>query len=312
MTAPTQPQPAPVQPAKRNGWLWTARLLARWLRPKAIAALILVLAAMLKAVVAFVRSLRNPKVWQALGSSIGPMLSRIHGWWLWQWRAIKTDRDRRLAIGVMLGSFIIPLLLFIGLAHLLQRDDTQNILDTAEMDESVAAPDPATIIAVPEEDLADAPTVVVIEPPPAPTAPQTTSPAAPEPLSAKNFSFELFAKREENGQLKLLSHVAQHYMLQWYPLGTPANQLMRFFGAVMERSKGSALNVAKDHCLNMNVGKAFTARTVSCTYSHQLPMPLAGRESEKDRVFWIMALSFDRKGNLTDLRLHARLTRAPS
>jgi hypothetical protein len=81
---------------------------------------------------------------------------------------------------------------------------------------------------------------------------------------------------------------------------------------VMERSTGSAIATAKQRCLNMNVGKAFTARTVSCTYSHPLPAPLHTSETAKDRVFWIFALSFDRAGKLTDLRIHARLTRVPN
>jgi hypothetical protein len=300
MTAPPPPQPALPTPPVRSGFIWTSRLLARWLRPKAIAALVVLLASIIKGVLLVLRSLKSPRMWHALGNSVTALTGRWYGWLLWQWRQLKTNPDKRTAALVMIGSFVLPLLLFIGLAQLLSKPaEVETIIDTAEVDETVMAPEPEIITAIPSEEVSN----------PARIIEQTPAPPTPEPLSASNFTFELFVKRDDAGKLKLLNHVAEYHIRQWYPLGTPANQLMRFFGAVMERSTGSATTSAKQRCLNMNVGKTFTARTVSCTYSHPLPTPLAEGEQPDQRVFWIFALSFDRAGKLTDLRIHARLTR---
>jgi len=75
-------------------------------------------------------------------------------------------------------------------------------------------------------------------------------------------------------------------------------------------STDEATLAARQRCLSMPGLRVFTERTVTCTYGHALPHPLAQGESAQARIFWIVALSYDRAGRITDLRIHARLTRA--
>ncbi len=305
------PPPAPQQSAGGE-LLWQARLFGRWLRPKAVHALILILAAGLRSLVALYRLIRTPAFWSAVGQQLGQWAATGYGHLLWQWRALKTNRDRRVAAVGLLGGFLVPLLLFIALAHLLPPPATPPAPSTEPLvvDDSVAAPVPGFDAQAPEEDRIQDTIVALPDGRVTPPAPQ--EPPKPVELTASNFRFEFFVQRDVQGKLRLLSHVAETYILKWFPLGTPANQLMRFFGEIMARS-GSADDAslsAKERCLNMVVGKAFSARTVTCTYSHPLPAPLLPTEKAAERVFWIFALSFDRAGKLTDLRVHARVTLA--
>ena len=300
-TAAPPPSAAVPAPSTARALSWNLRLLGRWLRPRLINLSVWVIAGLIRLSIAIGRFIfvhlpskleireRSAQLARALHS----LLIHLKGWSLWQWRDIKQKRDKRLAVFGLLGVFLIPLILFITLSHLFPPEDPV----APYIDNSVPVPAADFIDASPSEDL-------VTETAPIPTGPVALSPA--------NFSFELFARRSDDGHLQLLSQVAQHYMKEWYPPGTPAVQFMRFFGEVMQRagSTDEATLAARQRCLSMPGLRVFTERTVTCTYGHALPQPLARGESPQARIFWIVALSYDRAGRITDLRIHARLTRA--
>jgi len=297
---PSAPTRVPA-PSTARALSWNLRLLGRWLRPRLINLSVWVIAGLIRLSLAIGRFIflhlpskleireRSAQLARALHS----LLIHLKGWSLWQWRDIKQKRDKRLAVFGLFGGFLIPLILFITLSHLFPPEDPV----APYIDNSVPVPAADFIDASPSEDL-------VTETAPIPTGPVALSPA--------NFSFELFARRSDDGHLQLLSQVAQHYMKEWYPPGTPAVQFMRFFGEVMQRagSTDEATLAARQRCLSMPGLRVFTERTVTCTYGHALPQPLARGESPQARIFWIVALSYDRAGRITDLRIHARLTRA--
>jgi hypothetical protein len=287
------PQSKPWLPLLQ-GLLWNLRLFFRWLRPKLIDALVVLLAVPIRAGLHLFRALKASNALPALASNLARIAAHLRGWWLWQWREIKLNPDRRLAVLGLLGGFILPLLTIIILAHIVPPPEDPV---AAYVDTTVPAPETNFIEALPGEDR---------------TVESASVADAPAALNRDNYSFELFARRE-NGELKLLSHVAEHYLEGWFPRGTPAVDFMRFFGSVMQRASGQSdlAMASRERCLSMPTTKVFTERTVTCTYSHPLPAPLAPNESPQSRVFWIIALSFDRASNLTDLRVHARLTFAP-
>lgn len=300
-------------PSRAQVWLdwavWRVILFARWLRPH-----------LARRAATARKATRNS--WRRNSVKIALRLRELwlysYGWMLWQLRLLRTDPDRRLAAtGLGLG-FFIPMALIIILSSLMPSKEVTPPSDAAILaaarsepdalpsmaDPSVPAPQ-AIITASPGEqpdviDSSNATTAL----PPAPT---------PEPLSVHNFRFELFARRDEQGNLQLLNPVAQAFILQNYPLGSPAVGVMRFFGEVMMRSgagQEKASLAAQARCIAMPVNKVFVVKTVVCTYGHDVPLPRRAHESTRNRVFWIMALSYDRGGRLLDLRLHARTTLA--
>lgn len=277
-----------------QGLLWNLRLFFRWLRPKLEDLLVLLLALPLRFGLQLYRRARLSPLGPQLLAWLRERWAHLRGWGLWQWRELKLNPDRRLAVLGLLGGFMLPLLAIVVLANLFPPPEDPI---SAYVDTSVPVPEANFIEALPGEDRS-------VE-----SATVTDGPVA---LTPANFRFELFARRAEDGELQLLSHVAEHYIGQWFPKGTPAVNFMRFFGGVMQRSNGASdlALAARERCLSMPTTKVFTERTVTCTYGHALPAPLRANESPQNRVFWIIALSFDRGDNLTDLRIHARLTRA--
>lgn len=228
-------------------------------------------------------------------------------WLARQWYLLRTDPDRRLAAYGLVGGFGIPLTLIVVLSHFTLQP-IEPLLQPY-IDPSVPVPS-AALIAEEEQDNNAAPVEVpddTIVAEPVPVA--TPGTIAPEALSDHNFRFEYFARRDDQGRLHLLSVSAEKAILSFFPIGTPAVNVMRFFGDVMMRSGSSAgesAAAAQARCMALPVNKMFTVKTVTCTYGHTTPLPRAARENERNRVFWIMALSYDNSGRLLDLRLHAR------
>lgn len=292
----------PVQPPSRaQVWLdrtvWQIIRFARWLRPHLASGAVQAHKATRKGwkrgLLAVARSTRE---------------SRLHlkGWLLWQWRLLRTDPDRKLAVLGLTGGFIIPMALIIGITHMLPPHNAPEVDAIPLSDASVPAPSVDIIDVSPVEQPETS-----AEPEPAIAAPPQT--AAHEALSASNFRFEYFVQRDERGRLRLLRQAAQAMLLDMFPPGTPAVNVMRFFGEVMLRSGvagDDATRTARSRCMAMPVNKVFTQRTVTCTYGHNVPLPRHTRESGRSRVFWIMALTYNRDGKLTDLRVHARTTLA--
>lgn len=231
-------------------------------------------------------------------------LAHLHGLLLWHWRDLKINREKRLATFGLLGGFTLPALMIVLLVWLIPPDPETN---TLEMDPSVPVPpteailDSALIEADPGEE------AVVTLPTPPPETPHD------EGLTRDNFLFDRFTTRDDKGQLKVLSRAAEYQLREWFPAGSSAVEFMRFFGQTLQRAgmkAADATTAAKQRCMSLPVNKLFTSRVVTCTYGHKLPEPLARRESAANRVFWIVALSYDNDKRITDLRLHARLTNA--
>lgn len=245
----------------------------------------------------------------------------VRGWLLWQLRLLRTDPDRRLAaIGLGVG-FAIPMTLIVTLGHLIPQDEVP-----LQPSDAAILQAPATATPIMADPSVPAPAAALIEEMPGeqlgPDAQEEDAVAAlPEPEAAasssmpslENFRFEYFAQRSEDGNLRILSRGAENFLLQNFPLGTPAVNVMRFFGEVMMRSgsrQSEATLAAQARCMALPINRVFVAKTVTCTYGHDVPLPRAARESPRSRIFWIMALSYGRDGRLLDLRIHGRPTLA--
>lgn len=284
--------------------VWRVILFARWLRPhlarNAVAAQKVTRKTWRRSLLQFQRQTQETR-------------KHVYGWLLWQLRLLRTDPDRKLAALGLAGGFVIPMVLIVTLGHLIPASPAITASEMAATapysDPSVPAPAVNVIEAAPGEPPIETPLrqdaeVALILPPPV---------SASEPLTIKNFRFEYFILRDKDGRLQLLSHAAEAMILASYPVGSRAVDVMRFFGDVMLRAgseQDSANRAAQARCMALPVNKVFPVKTVTCTYGHDVPMPRHARESERTRIFWIMALSYDRNGRLLDLRLHARPTMA--
>ena len=221
----------------------------------------------------------------------------LHGWILWQQRLMRLNPDRKLAVIGLVGGFTIPLALIIIISSLMPQP-VAPAPSALQLDPSVPAPVADFAENVVEED--DATTSQQAE-------------TSTDALSPQNFTFEQFVTRDNTGRLHLLSQQAQKQILSWYPYGTPATRVMQFFGETIKRTsedEDDPTLAARKRCLSLPVNRVFTQKTVTCTYGHKPPEPKRPRESDQLRVFWIMALSYDRQGKLVDLKLHARTTMA--
>lgn len=288
--------------------VWNIILFARWLRPR-----------LNRRAAAAQRAtstrLRRSTILMAQQSRLAR--DHIGGWILWQWRLLRTDPDRRLAAFGLIGGFTVPMVLIITLSHfapapiepLLQPYiDASVPVPSAEFIET----EQDTPITIPPIEAAPG-EIATVAPAPAMPEPPTAVPEEAIPPAPDVFRFENFAQRDDEGNLRLLSHAAETAILTQFPLGTPAVEVMRFFGTTMINAgsdAGEAALAAKARCMAMPINKLFTVKTVACTYGHAMPLPRPARESPRSRVFWIMALSYDRNSRLIDLKIHARTTLA--
>lgn len=293
-----------------SGWrivlddaLWNIALLTRWLRPRIRKRIKASLAMMRRRVgPALLGLLQNLwKLTQQLSLQIWQVSKRLglylQGWILWQLRLMRQDPDRKLAVIGLVGGFTIPLALIIIISSLMPSPVAQQAPSALQLDPSVPAPvaDFAENVVVEEDAAAD----------------QTNN--SPVTLSPQNFTFEQFVTRDKTGRLHLMSRQAETQILSWYPRGTSATRVMQFFGETIKRTSDDEDDptlAARKRCLSLPVNRVFTQKTVTCTYGHKPPDPKPPRESDNLRVFWIMALSYDKQGKLVDLKLHARTTRA--
>ncbi len=310
----SQAAKAAQPPTRAQMWLdravWQVIRFARWLRPH--------LARNAAAAQKATRSSWRRNALHLKRQTRGVRL-QAYGWLLWQLRLLRTDPDRKLAAMGLAGGFLIPMTLIVVLGQMIPPSAPDIAMENAATapfsDPSVPAPAANIIDAVPGEE-------ATVEPPvemPAQAPQQTTSITLPPvtaemgPLTIQNFKFEYFAQRDARGRLNLLSHAAEAMILSAYPIGSRAVEFMRFFGDVMIRSgteAESANLAAQARCMALPVNKVFPVKTVTCTYGHDVPLPRLARESERSRVFWIVALTYNRNGTLTDLRVHARTTLA--
>ena len=298
--------------------VWKIIIFARWLRPHLSRSLIDQTSQTLRQLTesckryfqyVYGRLLWQRRVSRTRSEETAKHRALILGWLRRQWLLLRTDPDRRLAAYGLAGGFAIPMTLIVILGHFTPQP-IEPLLQPY-IDPSIPAPS-TEMIAEEEQDTGvpvevPAETAAIATPVPSGTTPQ------PEPLSERNFRFEYFAQRDQQGLLHLMSHTAENTILGMFPLGTPAVNVMRFFGEVMLRSgvdAEEATKAAQSRCMAMPINKLFTVRTVTCTYGHTPPQPRLARESARSRVFWIMALSYDNGGRLIDLRVHARTTMA--
>lgn len=289
----------PAAPSRAQLFLdnavWNLLLFARWLRPR------LKRRARATGRGAKLQAIRSSRQISRNGKRIG---HRLLGWLLWQIRQVRINPERRLAALALVGGFAIPLALIITLAHVLPMDSTS---PEAQPYIDPSVPVPSAEFSETEEE-GTSPTETADNKPVAqPQAPQGKA------ITSNNFRFEYFVQRDARGRIHLLGDMAETTLLTLFPLGTPAVRLMRFFGEVMVNSGSDhdeATLAAKARCMSMPMNKIFTSKTVTCTYGHILPGPYLPNENMRRRIFWIMALTYDRGGHLTDLRVHARTTLA--
>lgn len=275
---------------------WNIRLIYRFLRPKAkpfSKRVAKAAATLLRRVLAPLLSKEN---WSLIWSWICQGTAFLSGWLIWYWRRIKTNRDTRLATLGLIGGFSLPLIaLIMAIIYLPSNPATVDL----PIDPSVPAPD---IIALAEDEA----TTDSSE-----NFPQET-PQAPA-LSPDNFRFELFVQRRPDGQIKMLHKVAEGYARRWFPVGTPVTHVLRFVGDVLIRSgikAETSAEAAKSRCIALPINRVFRQNTITCTYGHLLPGPALPHENAKLRMFWIITMTNDSAGRLTDLRIHARTTEA--
>ena len=229
--------------------------------------------------------------WQTVKQLLQRGNSFLSGWFLWYWRNLKTKPDTRLATLGLVGGFAVPLLTVMLLLHYFPPSPPS--LELA-IDPAVPAPDLSQI----EPEASEA--VEATE-----TSPSSLNPA--------NFRFELFVRRDASGKIRLLHKVAEASIYRWFPNGTPAVTVMRFLGDALIRSgvnADNAADAAKSHCIALPINRVFRQNTIACTYGHRLPGPELPHENSKLRMFWIISLTNDAAGRLTDLRIHARMTEA--
>ena len=216
---------------------------------------------------------------------------RAQGAQLWRIfkKRFKTDRDFRLATLGLGGGFIIPLLL---LGLILQFMTPKELVDNLKLDPTVLVPD---LNAFSDSDGEDG------------------SIAQEKTLSPSNFRFEYFVTTDALGKLHLYSRRAKSIVSGWYPKGSPAVNFMNFFGEVLQRSgvEGETpAAAAKRHCQALPQTRIFQQNTIMCTFSHGGQHLTALTKNPRSRIFWIITLSNDGRGNIYDLQIHARLTKA--
>lgn len=281
---------------------WTSRLAYRWLRPRYLRpALIYARTALREAIKAPLQPLFQRSTWQIWAKTRGKALKRslkdaavfLLGWAFWYWRRLKTNRDTRLATLGLGAGFSLSLLVLVLVLRFLPIAQTPIELP---IDPNVPVPD-----------------IALIEADANSTEAEVTLPSDRQTLSPDNFRFELFVQRQENGQIRLLSQAAEAYIRRWFPNGTPAVNVMQFLGQSWIRSgfnDGTPAEATKSRCIALPIGKVFRQNTITCTFGHPLPGPALPRENSKLRLFWIVSLTNDGAGRLTDLRVHARTTEA--
>jgi hypothetical protein len=284
----------PADTASQNGATGKIMILARWLRPRLV-----LLAAAACRFSAFVARktwgiISDRGFWQSVRTKLETVLEYFNGWLRWHWRKVRTDRETRLAVLGVTGGFSVSFGILLLLLHFFPPSSPEVL----PLDPFVPVPQLAMIEAIPGQDRE---TLVV----------ESESDPLPQnlPLSPDTFRFEQFARITPSGRTELLSRTVRHHLLAWYPVGAPAASVLRFFGRVMQRSGSTAENAAasaRQHCMNFPLNKVFTATTMACTYSHAL----SSGQSRNKRVFWIVALSYDRAGNLMNLDVHAGEARA--
>lgn len=235
--------------------------------------------------------LLQPETWQTARHQLQRGSSFVIGWLLWYWRNLKTRPDTRLATMGLVGGFAVPLLTVMLLLHYF--------------------PPAPPSLELPIDPAVPAPDLSLIEPEASEAAEE---PEAPSPsLNTENFRFGLFVQRNADGRIRLLHKVAEASLRRWFPNGTPAVTVMRFLGESLIRSGVNADNAAeaaKNHCIALPINRVFRQNTIACTYGHKLPGPELPRENTRLRAFWIISLTNDTAGRLTDLRIHARMTEA--
>lgn len=239
------------------------------------------------------------RVGRAVSTRVGRAAAYANGWRLWYVRKLRTDPDTRLATFGLLAGLIVPLLVFALLTRLFPP--APGAVPAPPLDPSVPPPQLTLIEALPGEG-------VIMEP----SMPMQAAPMAPvaRTFSPATFRFEQFVRLQADGRVMLLGQTVQKQLRTWYPTGSPAASALRFFGSVVQRADGgetlsddAALKLAQRHCLHMPANKLFTKPTIACTYRHAMP---ARASFPPASAFWIMALSYDRAGNLTELGVYAR------
>lgn len=290
---------AKLQNSLRPLWLdlcWNIRLIYRFLRPGAKP----FLRRTTKAATTLLRNLLAPLLsrenWALLWGILCQGTAFLRGWIFWYWRRFKTNRDTRLATLGLIGGFSLPLIaLILAIVYLPSNPAAVEL----PMDPSVPAPDISAL----SEDEASASSDETLA---------QENPQAPA-LSPDNFRFELFVQRNPDGQIKMLHRVAEGYARRWFPIGTPVTHVLRFLGDVLIRSgieAETSAEAAKSHCIALPINRVFRQNTITCTYGHMLPGPARPHENAKLRMFWIITMTNDSAGRLTDLRIHARTTEA--
>ncbi len=240
----------------------------------------------------------HPPFWRAVGARVGHALAYANGWRLWYARKLRTDADTRLATVGLMAGLVVPMLVFLLLRPLFPVGTPD---PEPPLDPSVPVPQLALIEALPGAGVISDPPYMA---PPTPDVPVAFS------LSPQTFRFEQFARLQADGRVLLQGQTVQRQLRAWFPVGSPAAPVLHFFGDTLRRARGletltedEALKLAQQHCLHMPTNKLFTQRTITCTYSHAMPVSASFPPAT---AFWVLALSYDQAGRLTELGVYAR------